>query len=130
KRENCEVTTTRAPRRVVSCDFFFGQTLALAIRKSGGWSRDRRGDIATGRNSNRLFTHSITKLLLDFAQTGRDVCFDAFENFADTEGETVGLGQAADLRIAEARAKQAAELAIAIQAFVVHFDDADVVESG
>src|SRR6516164_5261613 len=57
-----------------------------------------------------------------FAQTGGNIGFGAFEDFLHFPGEAVRFVDADDLRVAIARAKQGGQLAIAVKAFVVHFD--------
>ena len=55
---------------------------------------------------------------------------DAFQNFFHAEGQTVGLGEAFDLRLAIAGAEDGGELAVAVNALVVHLDDDDALEFG
>src|SRR5262245_16883676 len=50
------------------------------------------------------------------------------QNFFYPEGETVGLGEAGDLRFAVARAQNHGELAVAVDALVVHFNCHDALE--
>src|SRR5438105_4163014 len=38
QRENGEITTARAPCRVIGCNFFFSQTLTVFIRENGWWN--------------------------------------------------------------------------------------------
>src|ERR1019366_10300372 len=52
------------------------------------------------------------------------------DDFADAERQAVGLGDARDGGIAEARAQQRRELAITVKALVVDLDDADVLVAG
>ena len=56
--------------------------------------------------------------------------FGAVENVAHFPRQTVGLVDTANLRIAKTSAEQAGKLSVAVDAFVVHFDDQDVVETG
>src|SRR5260370_22625045 len=67
---------------------------------------------------------------LPFAQAGGDIDVGAFEDIPDFPSQAVGFVDAANLRVAKAGAEQAAQLPVTVQAFVVHFDDEDVVESG
>ena len=54
----------------------------------------------------------------------------AVEDFFHFPGQAVGLVDAADPGVAEAGAQQAGQLAVAVEALVVHFHHPDVVEAG
>src|SRR5207247_746612 len=60
----------------------------------------------------------------------RHVRLGPVEDFFDFPSQTVGFVQAADFWIAEARAQQATELAVAVEALIIHFDDEDSSEAG
>src|ERR1035437_5843018 len=64
------------------------------------------------------------------AQAGVDVGPSAFQDFFHLPSQAVSLVEAANLRIAIARAQQTGKLAVAVKTFVVHFHHADVVETG
>jgi len=54
----------------------------------------------------------------------------AGEDFAHLEGEAVGLGDRADGRIGVAGAQHRGELAVAVEAAVIHLDDEDLAVAG
>src|SRR4051812_21112475 len=50
---------------------------------------------------------------------------DVFQDFPDTEGQAIGLGDAFDFWFAIARPQNSRELTIAVNSLVVHFDNDD-----
>src|SRR6185503_20032494 len=76
------------------------------------------------------FVSLIAKSQLQFAQPFAHVGVRALENVLHFPGQTVGLVNAPNLRIAIARPEQTGELAVAIQTLVIHFDDEDVIKPG
>src|SRR2546421_12510853 len=56
--------------------------------------------------------------------------FGAVEDVAHFPGQAVGFVNAANLGIAKAGAQQTGKLSITVDAFIIHFDDEDVVEAG
>src|SRR6185312_4923057 len=73
---------------------------------------------------------SLIKIRLKFVHSGGDVALRAFEDFFHFKGEAVGFVDAANFRVAIARAQQLSELAKTVKSFVVHFHDEHVIETG
>src|SRR5262245_49917605 len=74
-------------------------------------------------------------MMLHFGAFARDVSRKerlaleyTVQNLFHSEGETVGLGEAGDLRFAKASSQNRGELAIAIDALVVHLNRDDALE--
>src|SRR5665213_4012990 len=100
-----------------------------------GWSAETSFFVrglrsAGGSGAVRMVDSLINNLKSKFADGGGDVGFGAFQNFAHTPGQAVGFGQAADFWVAITGAQQTAKLAVTVEAFVVHFDDDDMIKTG
>src|SRR5215468_5791905 len=74
-------------------------------------------------------------MMLHFGAFARDVSSKerldleyTVQNFFHPEGQTIGLGEAAYLRFAKASAQNRSELAIAVNALVVHLNRHDALE--
>ena len=74
-------------------------------------------------------------MMLHFGAFARDVSRKeglaleyAVQNFSHPKGETVGLGEAGDFRFAIARTQNRCELAVAVNALVVHLDGDNALE--
>src|SRR5437764_1044098 len=67
---------------------------------------------------------------LKFGDAGFYGGFGAFQDVAHFPGQAVGFIDAANFRIAITRAQKARELAVAVETFIVHLDDEDVIEAG
>ena len=52
----------------------------------------------------------------------------AVQNFSHPKGETIGLGEAGDLRFAIARTQNRGELTESVNALVIHLDGNDTLE--
>ena len=88
KREHGKIAATRAPRWMIGCDFFFGQTFAFGIRQGCRWStRDSRDVAAASRNFSYRITHKnlLVEIELKFAHTRRNCRFGAFQDFTNAE---------------------------------------------
>src|ERR1700733_10355815 len=73
---------------------------------------------------------AVIVLKSQFAQSGGDVGFGAFENFLHLPGEAVGLVDALDFRVAITGAQQRPKLAETVKSLVIHLHDENVVEAG
>ena len=93
-------------------DFFhavhvLGRSIDVHRRVSGVRSRTARRSVPTSK---------------------RSAFENAFQDFFDAVGETVGLGHALDLWFAKARAQDGGELAETVNALIVHLNDDDAFE--
>src|SRR5258705_7824628 len=64
------------------------------------------------------------------AKTGSDIGFGPVQNLSHLPSQAVGLVDPLNLRIAIAGAEETGELAVSVQALVVHLDHKHVIEPG
>src|SRR5215510_12620808 len=63
-----------------------------------------------------------------FSQAGRDIGAGAFKNLLYPPGQAIGFVNSTNFGIAIAGTQETCKLAVAIQAFVIHFDDQDMIK--